>query len=130
GCKIYSEEMLHFIVEKFGGDLDHMILHQRIFVSLIADALRSYLPDLIIKREGNDLFDGHAKLNISIATASPVSCLMHIGINISSHNTPVKTKGLNDYKINPKTFAEKVLKSYKKEVESIAVARSKAKPVT
>lgn len=128
GCKIYSEDMLHFIVERFDCSLNEMILHQRLFVAIMNEELgsRRSLNSTIV-RNGNDLYDGDAKLNVSIATASPVSCLMHVGINISSKNTPVKTKSLNDYGINPKSFAENALKKYKDEVEGVKIAREKAK---
>lgn len=131
GCKIYSEEMLHFIAEFFDSDLDKMILHQRLFVAIIGNVILSLSKDDNLKliRNGNDLYDGDAKINISVATSSPISSLMHIGVNISSKNTPVKTKGLNDYDINPKRFAEEVLKKYSEEVEGIKIARSKVKPV-
>ena len=106
GCKIFSEEMLHFIVERFDTSLSEMIVHQRLFVAIIKDAILQQARagrNLEMKRRGNDLYDGDAKINVSVATTSPVSALMHIGVNISSHNTPVKTKSLNDYGINPKT---------------------------
>lgn len=130
GCRIYSEDMLHFVVERFDCSLNEMILHQRLFVAILGAVILSLSKDERadkIIRKGNDLYDGDAKLNVSIATASPVSCLMHVGINISSLNTPVKTKGLNDYNINPKTFAESILKKYKEEVDGIKTARVKVR---
>lgn len=130
GCKIYSEKMLNFIVEHFDSDLEKMILRQRIFVSILASLILSLSKDEPkIIRKGNDLFDKTAKLNVSIATASSVSCLMHAGINISSKNTPVLTKGLEDYKINPKTFAQKAMLEYIKEMEGVKIARCKVKPL-
>jgi hypothetical protein len=132
GCKIYSEEMLHFIAEFFDSDLDKMILHQRLFIAIIQSIILSLSKDdnLRLTRKGNDLYDGDAKINISIATSSPVSSLMHIGVNISSKNTPVKTKGLMDYDINPERFAAEVMKMYSEEVEGIKIARTKVKPVS
>ncbi len=126
-CKIFSREMLHFIAERFDTSLDEMVLHQRLLVSIIADTIRQHQPCLSITRKGNDLFDIDSKLNVSIATASPVSMLLHVGVNIRSDGTPVKTKGLKDYGIEPKTFAEEVLKSYKEEIEGIKIARAKVR---
>ncbi len=131
-CKIFSEKMLHFIVEHFDHDLEKMVLRQRLFVAIICEELRALkcaTPKgaTPFARRGNDIYDGDAKVNVSIATASPVSTLMHIGVNISSKNTPVKTKGLADYGIDVKTFAEEVMKRYNAEVEGIKEARAKVR---
>ncbi len=133
-CKIFSEKMLHFICEHFDHDLEKMVLRQRLLVAIIKDVIlrqaqdeRVAQNDRSLERRGNDIYDGDAKVNISIATASPVSTLMHIGVNISSKNTPVKTKGLEDYELDAKTFAEEVMKRYSAEVEGIKEARAKVK---
>lgn len=125
--KIFSEKMLHFIIEHFDANLERMVLRQRLFVSILADLLRKNGANAV--RRGNDIYDGDAKINVSIATASPVSCLMHIGINISSHNTPVKTKGLKDYKINPEEFAKTAMEAYCVELAGVEEARCKVKGV-
>ena len=127
GCKIASRKMLHFIIEDFGITLNEAILHQRLFVATMADLIRDLCKGAIIKRSGNDLYDGDKKINISIATASPISCLVHVGINIDSKGTPVPTKGLADYSVDPKGFALELMKRYKDEVESIRIARAKVR---
>jgi len=130
-CKIFSQKMLHFIIEHFDHDIEKAVLRQRLFVSTAERVIREHAgkkaPDLV--RLGNDLFDGTAKINVSIATASKVSALIHVGINILSDGTPVKTKGLNDYKIDPKKFAEEVMKLYKEELEGVTVSRCKVRGV-
>lgn len=129
-CKIFSHEMLHFIIEHFDPNLEAAILKQRLFVSIIGSLILSLSKDESvdkIERKGNDLYDGEAKINISIATASPVSTLIHVGVNIRSDGTPVKTKGLKDYNIEPKKFAEEALKRYKEEIEGVKNARVKVK---
>lgn len=126
-CKIFSEKMLHFICEHFDHDLEKMVLRQRLFVAIICEELRTLKGATPFERRGNDIYDGDAKVNVSIATTSPVSTLMHIGVNIISKNTPVKTKGLADYGIDAKTFAEDVMKRYNAEVEGIKEARAKVK---
>ncbi|MBI2346914.1 MAG: DUF366 family protein, partial [Deltaproteobacteria bacterium] len=78
---------------------------------------------------GNDLFEGTAKLSVSIATASPISTLMHTGINILSTNTPVMTKGLHDYGIDPAPFATKVMARYAEEIAGVVHARAKVRGV-
>ncbi|MBI2083279.1 MAG: DUF366 family protein [Deltaproteobacteria bacterium] len=129
GKTIYSEKMLHFIAEFFDKNLSETILLQRLFVSLVQQEIVYRAKTTTLIRAGNDLFDGEAKLSVSIATASPVSTLMHYGINISSQNTPVKTKGLADYAIDPKTFAISLLETMKNEMETVATARSKVRAV-
>ncbi|MBI2067775.1 MAG: DUF366 family protein [Deltaproteobacteria bacterium] len=130
GKKIYSEEMLHFIGEFFGADLSRTILVQRLLVSLAQQEIIFRAKTTQLIRAGNDLFEGDAKLSVSIATASPVSTLIHFGINVSSKNTPVKTKGLLDYGLDPAVFAQSLLETFKHEVESVSIAQSKVRPVS
>ena len=127
---IHSDQMLHFLVEHFDHDLLQTIHRQRLLIAILGEELRVFHPEAILTRRGNDLFEGTAKLSVSIATASPISCLMHVGINIVSTNTPVLTKGLRDYGIDPAPFAAKVMGRYAEEIASIAHARTKVRSVT
>lgn len=127
--KIYSEKMLHFIVEHFQLDLEKGVLQQRLLISIIGDEVNARLKRQVIRRKGDDLFDGDKKLSISIATLSPISTLIHVGINISSKNTPVKTIGLEDYQIDPIDFAKRAMKLYVEEIEDVEVARCKVRAV-
>lgn len=126
---IFSKSMLHFIVEKFEDDLEKTILRQRLLVSLIQHELMFDRPDLKVNRQGDDLFTDHYKWTVSIATASPVSTLIHTGINISTQNTPVPTKGLEEFNINPQAFATSVMNRFKEEMEGVRWARCKVKSV-
>lgn len=129
---IFSRSMLHIVGEFFDGDLTRTILMQRLLVSLAQQELLFRLeqpgkPSIV--RGGNDLFDDGSKLSVSIATVSPVSTLLHFGINISSEGTPVKTKGLADYKIEPASFARALLESFRDEIETVRLARAKVRAV-
>lgn len=124
---IFSESMLHFVIEHFDTDLSKTILRQRLFISQIAEILRLYQKK--IERRGDDLFIDNKKLSVSIATSSPVSSLIHTGLNISSQNTPVETIGLHDLKISSQDLAEKIMESYLKENQEISWARSKVRSV-
>lgn len=127
GAYIYSEDMLHFIVEYFDCDLEKAILRQRLLVSILKDELRrTRIP---IEQRGNDLYDEEKKLSVSIATISTVSSLIHVGINISSSGTPIVTKGLRDYEIDPDSFGRVVLKRFCQEMEWIRLARCKVRGV-
>lgn len=129
GAKIYSREMLHFIVQHKGSSLKEITLRQRLLICIIRDALEESVPGLKIVRSGDDLFDRDAKLTISIATTSPVSGLIHAGINISSEGTPVKTKGLKDLAINPKVLALSISERYSEETDSVSRCLTKVKEV-
>lgn len=127
---IYSQKMLHFIVEHFDDNLEKMVLKQRLFVSILAEILNSLPISRIVVRKGDDLFIDHYKLSVSIATRSNVSTLMHTGINVSSLETPVPTLGLDDLKINAVELAGVVMKRYAKELEEIQWARCKVRSVS
>ena len=127
GSAIYSEDMLHFIHEAFATGMGAMVLRQRLFISLVRDELLRLTGRTSIKRSGDDIYDGGAKVTISIATVSPVSGLFHAGINVSSNNTPVKTRGLRDYGIEPGSFAKSLLGFFKTEMEGVKTAACKSR---
>ncbi len=127
---IFSEEMLHFIVEIFDRDLEKMVLRQRLLIAVIEEELKKSPACKNIRREGDDLYDGDAKLSVSIATTSPVSGLIHTGLNIVSDGTPVLTKGLRDYEIHPKTLALKIMERFTNELAGIRHATTKVRAVS
>ncbi|MDD2486582.1 MAG: DUF366 family protein [bacterium] len=129
GLHIYSERMLHFIAEHFDMDLEKTICRQRLLVSLAQDLLMRQVRALRVQREGDDLYAEGCKMSVSIATLTPVSTVIHFGINISSANTPVATKGLNDFDIDAYMFAEELLDRYVAEMEEIQLARAKVRGV-
>jgi len=124
---IYSESMLHFIVEHFDLDLEKTIFRQKLLVVILMEKLMNRLHSSVIQRFGDDLFDGDRKLTVSIATLTPVSTKIHAGINISSQNTPVKTRGLIDYGLDPRELAEAVMNQYEVELMQTLMARAKVR---
>jgi len=135
--RIYSPLMLHFIIEHFDSDLDKAILRQRLLSMIVKETLEDKIGHKLT-RQGDDIFDGPAKLSISIATATPISTKIHFGINIESQGTPVLTRGLKDYfkrysvtMLNRfiKRFAQTVMKRYAEELLAINHARSKVRGV-
>ncbi|OGQ17034.1 MAG: hypothetical protein A3B70_07635 [Deltaproteobacteria bacterium RIFCSPHIGHO2_02_FULL_40_11] len=125
---IFSQKMVHFIGEFFDLDLEKTVYRQRILMVLMKEVLEAQLNRLLT-RSGDDLYDGDAKITVSIATLSNVSTLIHAGVNISSEGTPVKTKALNDYNIEPRPFAHEVLDRFREELESCWLARCKVRSV-
>lgn len=126
---ISSEDMLHFLGEFFERDLVKGIFLQRLLIITMKETLEKLKKGIFIQREGNDLYFKKKKLTISIATLSPISILIHAGINIKSKNTPIPTLGLEDLELEYKSFSEEVLKKFKEELESIYRDRSKVRPV-
>jgi hypothetical protein len=127
--KILSPLMLHFIAEHFGSTLSEAILKQRLLCAIAAEELTRKLRSHDVERRGNDLYDGDKKLSVSIATVSPISCLIHFGINIRTEGTPLPTKGLAEYNIDPIGFADTIMRKYADEMKSASAAGHKVRPV-
>jgi hypothetical protein len=125
--RIYSEKMLHFIIEHFACSLDTALLRQRLLIAIMAENLNLRLGAPKVRRTGSDLYEGKFKLTVSIASVSPVSALIHAGTNISSRNTPVPTRSLAHYNIKPRVFAEEILARYVAECEGLLRARCKVR---
>jgi hypothetical protein len=126
---IYSPLMLNFIVEHFSNDLELAIYRQRMLMVAIKEELEQY--EIKVQRVGDDLYINRGKLSVSIATCSVLSTLMHIGLNIETYNTPVKTSGLNELGIKDiSAFANNVMLNYKRELERIYEARCKVRGIT
>ncbi|MDI6872707.1 DUF366 family protein [Candidatus Solincola sp.] len=139
GAEIYSEDMVHFIVELFDSDLPRTLALQRLFLCVIKDVIEELKPELFISRRGDDLYieveveegqEENRKLTVSVATASPVSNLIHVGINVSSRNTPVPTLGLEDLEIPVDDFILKVMQGFINEMKGMESARCKVRGVS
>ena len=127
---IYSEDMLHFIVEHFELDLEKTIIRQRLLIATIKEELEK-AGVLGLRRSGDDLFLEDKKLSVSIATLSPVSTMIHCGLNVKHDNTPIPTIGLADLQIKDVLeFGETVAGHYCAEVRSMRLARCKVRGVS
>lgn len=129
GSSIYGPDMLHFIVEHFGERLEAGVLRQRLLIAIIKDLLAH--PELV--RDGDDLYWADRKLSISIATASPVSVMIHAALNIVSEGTPVKAAGLYDLGYSDSGVGElgsKVCHLYAGEMNSVRMACCKVRGVS
>ena len=126
---IRAREMVHFLGEFFGITLKEGIWIQRLLVSEAAVfLLRRGIPVL---REGDDLFVDGKKLSVSIVTASPVSVLLHLGINVDPEGAPVAATGLGSLmdQAGIGAFIETMLQRFKSEFESVNRAAVKVRPV-
>jgi len=129
GDYIASELMLHFIVERFDPDLLRAVLAQRLLVARAAEILNLELRKAAgrVERRGDDLFVEGKKLSVCIATVSPVSSIVHFGLNVEPGETPVSTIGLNELDVHPKNFASTLLQDYVAELESAELACKKVR---
>lgn len=125
---IKSADMLHLIVERFTVDLTEGILVQRLIASIVAEQVRTRAPGRKVRRSGDDVRVDDRKLTVSIATVSPVSTLIHFGVNVDPAGAPVPAVGLAELGIDPKAFAVELLDLLDAELEGVAEARSKVAP--
>lgn len=129
GATIQARQMLHFLAEWFDTDLDRVILRQRLLVALAAELLGELRPQVAVRRSGDDLYIGERKLSVSIATASPVSTLIHFGINVDPEGAPVSAVGLAELGVEPLAFARELMRRLALELESVRGARVKVRGV-
>jgi hypothetical protein len=136
--KIVAGEMVHFIGEFFGATLREGVLRQRLFMATCAQILMELLPESkrqispahrYVRRDGDDLFWDGRKISVSIVTASPVSQLLHVGINVDPKGAPVPAVGLSEMGIEPQVFAKLALERFAEEWESVEWACAKVRPV-
>ncbi len=111
--EIFSEKMLHFIVEHFDPDTEKAILKQYMLLTILEEKLENRLDKHIIIRWKDDLFDEDKKLTVSAVTNTLVSTKIHLGINVSEKNLPTKTRSLEYYNIDPFDLAEPVIDQYR-----------------
>lgn len=131
--RIEAAWMVHFIGEFFGMGLREGVFAQRLLMSLMGEVANEHLkrPEFKgpISRSGDDLFADGRKLSVSIVTASPVSLLLHAGINIDPAGAPVPAIGLKELGILPEQWVRDVLSRFAKEWEEIHWACAKVRPV-
>jgi len=129
GSPIFSEDMLHFMVEHFENDLEKAVLRQRLLVVLIGEELLR--RGFVLRRSGDDMFHGDRKLSVSIATITPVSVVIHTGVNIHPGNAPVPAAGLADLGLAAawEEIATAVMQAYAREMEGVHLARCKVRGV-
>lgn len=130
---IRAARMVHFIGEFFGLGLREGVILQRLLMATmgeqLAPGLRAPAEARVVRRHGDDLFVEDRKLSVSIVTASPVSILLHAGINIDPSGAPVPAIGLAELGIAPDAWISRVLESFRAECESTEWACAKVRPV-
>jgi hypothetical protein len=128
GPGIAADDMVHFVWECFSSsDLLLATHRQRLLAAQTLETLRELSPAAYVRRDGDDLFVGDAKLSISIATVTPVSALIHFAVNARSSGAPVEVTSLDELGVDPATFGETLLARVVGEQASIEAARAKVR---
>lgn len=128
---IYSTDMLHFLIEHFDLDLEKTIVRQRLLIAIIKDIIHKN-TGVNLCRKGDDLFLEERKLSVSIATLTPVSTMIHTGLNVSSKDTPVPAVGLADLGLRETEvplLGVSICSEYAGEFGEIRMARCKVRGV-
>jgi hypothetical protein len=127
GEAIEAAEMLHFIAEHFDRDLYRAVLRQRLLICTLAERLATRPEAPPVRREGDDLYAGERKLTVSIATVSPVSALLHVGVNLDPTGAPVPAVGLAEWGVDADALAREALDAWAAELESVYLATCKVR---
>ncbi len=132
--RIEAKWMIHFIGEFFGFSLREGVLIQRLAMAIMGDLINERLrvngwQGTPLKRVGDDLFVNDRKLSVSIVTASPVSQLLHVGINIDPTGAPVPAIGLQELGIAPNEWIPAFFERFAAEWENWEWACVKVRPV-
>lgn len=128
---IFSPDMQHFIVEHFDLDLEKTVYRQRLLMAIIRD-LTAGVTAVDLRRDGDDLFLGDRKLSVSIATLTPVSTIIHAGLNVTTAGVPVPAVGLGELGLGERDvweLAQYICRAYVNEIRSSALARCKVRAV-
>jgi len=128
GPGIAADDMVHFLWESFDESGLLLAVHrQRLLSASAREVLGELAPAAQVRRDGDDLFVGQGKLSISIATASPVSTLIHFAVNATQGGAPVAIAALADLGVEPRAFAQRLLQRVAEEQISIQTARCKVR---
>ncbi|MFV9504005.1 MAG: DUF366 family protein [Oscillochloridaceae bacterium umkhey_bin13] len=132
-CGVVPGAVARTLAAAITGDLHLTVYRQRLLIVTAKEVLAD-MSNRPITRTGDDLYlpraDGSpGKLSVSIATASPLSNLIHTGFNIVTDGTPVPTVGLAELGVDPVTFGSALLERYAAEVANIRMARCKVRAV-
>lgn len=138
--RIEARSMVHFLGEFFGTSLREGVLRQRLLMALLGQSINERLEENgvasrlgLLWRDGDDLFLGKGagarKLSVSIVTASPVSQLLHAGINVDPSGAPVPAVGLAELGIEPRDWIPSVLDAFAREWDGVEWACAKVRPV-
>lgn len=126
GTFIAAARMAHVIAEH-PCTLESAVLRQRLMVALLCECLAGF--DIVVRRDGDDVYYRDRKLTVSIAAPSKRSSLIHLGINVDPAGAPVPAVGLEELGVEPRRLLESLLARYATELESCRHAGGKVREV-
>jgi hypothetical protein len=129
GEPIRAARMLHFIAEFPDRDLEKTVYRQRLLAAAVSERLAEAAPGRSFRRRGDDVYEHGSKVTVSIATLSPVSSLLHFGVNIDPAGAPVAAAGLADFGVEPRGFGREVLAAFAAEMSSSRLATARVRQV-
>ncbi len=128
---IRGSDMVHFIGEFFHMELVSGVFIQRLMASIVSEDIFGLTDKKVfLRRSGDDLYLHDKKFSISIAAPAANSVLVHFAVNVSPKGTPVPTVGLEDFKIDPSIWGQKILQKFKEEIEDSFAASYKVKALS
>ncbi|HII61183.1 DUF366 family protein [Pyrococcus horikoshii] len=129
--EIKGDDMVHYILELFWHpDILLASSLQKLLIARLVELLWNY--GIEASRRGDDIYVNGRKLSISIATVSPVSIKIHIGLNVKTVGVPpgVDAIGLEELGIDPTEFMERSAKALVEEIEKVRKDSLKVRWVT
>lgn len=127
---IAADEMVHFVFELFDVSLKAGVCLQRLMAEMVKTYLQNKSANPMAQklfRKGDDLYFENKKLNISIATQSANSCLIHFAVNNLSTGAPVSILSLQELSVPADIFAKDLLQLLQQEVVDILEACQKVR---
>ena len=112
-------DLLHFIIEHFGDDMEKGVLRQNILVNIAEEKLTHRLGGRRILRWGDDLFDEDKRLTLTAVTQTPVSVKIHLGICIDP-DADASFAGMTDYDLDPDELGEVIGNQYRADMKRLA----------
>jgi hypothetical protein len=128
GAKIAADEMVHFVLEIFDFPLKAGILLQRIMAEMTIDVIEDLSgKKMDFVRSGDDIYLNKKKLNISIATVSANSTLLHFAVNVKPTGAPVSICCLQELGVEAFPFAIKLMEKVAAEFKDVVDASQKVR---
>lgn len=127
---IAADEMVHFVFELFEVSLKAGVFFQRLMAEMVKTYVQNKSKNPMAQkliRRGDDLYFEKQKLNISIATTSAQSCLIHFAVNSKKTGAPVPILSLEELEIPAEIFAKDILAAVQQEVSDVLEASYKVR---
>ncbi|MCD6531961.1 DUF366 family protein [bacterium] len=122
-------EMLHFVIEHFGDNLETGILRQNILVSIAEEKLAHRIGDARkILRWGDDLFDEDQRLSITAVAPTIVSVKIHLGICIDP-DPENGFGGISEYSLDPVELGEVIGNQYRADMRRLREKTWRMRPI-